>query len=51
MDQITVALWAANLARPLNGIDAWAAAVEAEVAEAAAAGARIFVMPEYVSEH
>jgi predicted amidohydrolase len=51
MDRITVALWAANLARPLNGIDAWAAAVEAQVAEAAAAGARIFVMPEYVSEH
>jgi predicted amidohydrolase len=51
MDKITVALWAANLARPLNGIDAWAAAVETQVAEAAAAGARIFVMPEYVSEH
>jgi len=51
MDKITVALWAANLARPLNGIDAWAAAVEAQVAEAAAVGARIFVMPEYVSEH
>jgi predicted amidohydrolase len=51
MDRITVALWAANLARPLNGIDAWAAAVETQVAEAAAAGARIFVMPEYVSEH
>ena len=51
MDKITVALWAANLARPLNGSDAWAAAVETQVAEAAVAGARIFVMPEYVSEH
>jgi predicted amidohydrolase len=51
MDKITIALWAANLARPLNGIDAWAAAVEAQAAEAQAAGAAILVMPEYVSEH
>jgi predicted amidohydrolase len=51
MDKITIALWAANLARPLNGIDAWAAAVEAQVVEAKTAGAALFVMPEYVSEH
>jgi predicted amidohydrolase len=51
MDKITIALWAANLARPLNGIDAWASAVEAQVAEAGAAGATLFVMPEYISEH
>jgi predicted amidohydrolase len=51
MDKITLALWAANLARPLNGIDAWAEAVETQIAETKAAGAVLFVMPEYVSEH
>ncbi len=51
METITVALWAANLARPLNGIAAWAAAVETQILKARAAGARILVMPEYVSEH
>jgi predicted amidohydrolase len=51
MDKITIALWAANLARPLNGIDAWAVAVETQVVEAKAGGAALFVMPEYVSEH
>lgn len=47
MDVVSVALWATNLAVPLNGIEAWAAQVDARMAEAKAAGAKIFVMPEY----
>ena len=49
-DTITLALWATNLGRPLNGLDAWAARVDARMAEAAAAGARMLVMPEYACE-
>jgi predicted amidohydrolase len=49
-DTLTVALWAVNLARPLNGIGAWAAAVEAQMAKAKEAGADMLVMPEYMSE-
>jgi predicted amidohydrolase len=48
-DSLTVALWATNLARPLNGIDAWAAAVDQQMAAAAARGAELFLMPEYAS--
>jgi predicted amidohydrolase len=47
MDTITVALWAANLAVPLNGVAAWAAGIEAKMAEAKADGARLLVTPEY----
>ncbi|WP_119460495.1 nitrilase-related carbon-nitrogen hydrolase [Rhodospirillaceae bacterium SYSU D60014] len=50
MELVTVALWATNLAAPLNGIDAWAAQVDAQMAEAKAAGAKLLVMPEYASE-
>lgn len=50
MDTLTVALWATNLAVPLNGIDAWAAAVDAQMAEARSQGARLLLMPEYASE-
>ncbi|RDD63114.1 nitrilase-related carbon-nitrogen hydrolase [Ferruginivarius sediminum] len=46
---VKVALWATNLARPLNGIGAWAAEVDARMAAARAQGAEIFVMPEYAS--
>jgi predicted amidohydrolase len=44
---LTVALWATDLAQPLNGIDAWAAAVDARMASARAQGAELFLMPEY----
>jgi predicted amidohydrolase len=47
MDTLTVALWATNLAVSLNGTAGWAAAVDAQMAEARAQGARLFVMPEY----
>jgi len=47
---LTLALWATNLSKPLNGLEAWAAHVEAKMAEAAAAGAKLLVMPEYACE-
>src|SRR3546814_18428508 len=46
----SLALWATNLTTPLNGLEAWAAHVEAKLAEAAAAGAKRLVMPEYACE-
>lgn len=47
---MTLALWATNLSTPLNGLAAWAAHVEAKMAEAAAQGAKLLVMPEYAAE-
>ncbi|MEQ8602017.1 MAG: nitrilase-related carbon-nitrogen hydrolase [Marivibrio sp.] len=46
----TVALWATNMAQPLNGIGAWLAKVEEKLAEARAGGADVLVLPEYASE-
>lgn len=45
-----VALWVTNIAVPVNGIEAWAANVEAQMATAAKAGAKLLVMPEYAAE-
>jgi predicted amidohydrolase len=50
LDKLTVALWATNLAQPLNGIEAWAARIDDRMAEARAEGAQILVMPEYAAE-
>lgn len=47
---LTLALWATNLSTPLNGLEAWAAHVDAKLAEAATAGAKLLVMPEYACE-
>jgi predicted amidohydrolase len=47
---LTIALWAVNLGRPLNGLDAWIADVDAKLGEAAEAGAELLVMPEYACE-
>lgn len=47
---LTLGLWATNLSTPLSGLGAWAARVEAKMAEAAAAGAQLLVMPEYAAE-
>lgn len=47
VETLTVALWAANLARPLNGIAGWAAEVDARMGEAREGGARLLVLPEY----
>jgi len=49
-DSLSVALWATNLAVPLNGIGAWAARIEERLAAAKAEGADILVMPEYAAE-
>ena len=49
-ETLSVALWATNLAVPLNGIGAWAAGVEERLAAAKQEGADILVMPEYASE-
>lgn len=50
LDRLTLALWATNLAQPLNGLAAWAAGLDAKLAEAAAAGAHLLVLPEYCVE-
>jgi len=47
METLTIALWAANLEPPLNGVDGWAAGVETKMKEAKADGARLLVTPEY----
>lgn len=49
-DTLTLALWATNLSAPLNGLEAWAARVDAKLAVAARAGADILIMPEYACE-
>jgi len=48
-ETVTIALWPTNMAAPLNGLDAWAAQVDARLAEARTTGARLLVMPEYMS--
>lgn len=49
-DSFRLALWAVNLGRGVLGLDDWLARVEARASEAAAAGARLLLMPEYASE-
>ena len=48
---ITIALWAVNLAHPVQDRAAWLALVEAQIVEARRQGAQLLVMPEYVSAH
>ncbi|HXV24107.1 MAG TPA: nitrilase-related carbon-nitrogen hydrolase [Alphaproteobacteria bacterium] len=47
METVSIALWAANLEPPLNGVEGWAAGIEAKMKEAKADGARLLVTPEY----
>ncbi len=49
-DSFNIALWITNIAQPVNGIEAWAANIDAQMANAAKAGARLLVMPEYAAE-
>mgnify|MGYP000536637881 CR=1 FL=1 len=49
-DTLTIALWATNLSVPVNGLEGWVARIEAKMADAAAAGAKILIMPEYACE-
>jgi predicted amidohydrolase len=50
METLTVALWATNLARPVNGIAGWTADVDARMREARESGARLLLLPEYACE-
>lgn len=47
METLTVALWATNLEPLTVSLAAWVAGVEARMAEAHAAGARLLVLPEF----
>jgi predicted amidohydrolase len=48
---LTIALWATNLAHPVSDRAQWLALVEAQITDAKRQGAQMFVMPEYVSAH
>lgn len=50
-ETVGVALWAANLAHPVNGLDGWLSLVDDLMRGAKAQGATLFVMPEYASAH
>jgi predicted amidohydrolase len=47
METISVALWAINLEPPATTLAGWVAGVEARMAEAQAAGARLLILPEF----
>jgi len=48
---LTIALWATNLSHPVPDRAAWLALVEGQIKDAKRQGARLLVMPEYVSAH
>jgi predicted amidohydrolase len=50
MDTLTIALWPVNMAAAPASVDEAAARIEARMAEAASAGARLLMLPEYLSE-
>jgi predicted amidohydrolase len=47
METLTAALWAINLEPPATTLAAWVAGVQARMADAQAAGARLLVLPEF----
>lgn len=47
MNHASIDLWAANLEVPLPDLDAWMARVEARIANAAARGVHLLVLPEF----
>ncbi len=49
-DTFRIALWSVNLGSAAESMDAWLARVEEKLHEAKAAGARLILLPEYVSE-
>jgi predicted amidohydrolase len=51
MDRLTLALWAANLSRPLASLAEWLALAEAKIAEAETAGADLLMLPEWIASH
>lgn len=44
---LTLAMWATDVAHPVAGLDAWVADVDARLAECAAAGVDLVMLPEY----
>lgn len=51
MDTVTLALWAANLARPLGSLAEWIELAGSKIAEADASGADLLMLPEWMSSH
>src|SRR4051794_16137881 len=47
METLTALMWATNLEPPTPSLAAWVASVEARMAEAQAAGARLLMLPEF----
>jgi predicted amidohydrolase len=50
MDKLTLALWPVDMAAVPASVEDAAARIEGRMAEAASAGARLLVLPEYLSE-
>jgi predicted amidohydrolase len=50
-ETVTLALWAANLSRPLSSLDDWLAIVSRRVDEAEGEGADMLVLPEWIASH
>jgi predicted amidohydrolase len=48
---VTLALWAANLSRPLSCLEDWLTIVAGRIAEAEAEGADMLVLPEWIASH
>ncbi len=51
MDTLTLALWAANLSRPLASLGEWIKVATAKIAESESAGADLLLLPEWISSH
>lgn len=51
METVTIALWAANLARPLRSLIEWIDVAKTKIAEAEAAGADLLMLPEWMASH
>lgn len=47
---LTLALWAINLGRPLNGLEAWVASIEDKMRDMQAEGVDLLLLPEYACE-
>ncbi len=47
---LSIALWATNLGKPVDSMNAWIASVDACMERAAADGADLLLMPEYAAE-
>ncbi|HWU00597.1 MAG TPA: nitrilase-related carbon-nitrogen hydrolase [Terriglobales bacterium] len=50
-ETLGIALWAENLAHPINGLRGWLSLVESQIVAAKGEGAKLFVLPEYTSAH